>query len=259
MVEKFFFLSGLPRSGSTLLSALISQNPDIHAEGNSALCQMMWDSQQSCRTTAYEQLAATGRFEAMQGMVCATLPHMYYDGVQAKYVLDKCRSWTLPDNMQMVSDYITKEPKVIVLVRSIEDIVRSFMQLRIDNGQGSFNPNDMLADWSEPIMRSYNGAIYAKENNNGRFLFVDYDSFVANPEKQLARLYGFLDLPVFVHSFTDVENKHPENDAVYGLLGQHDVRAEVKKRDLAYKLPEDVAVLCKDLTIKLYEGLDLGE
>lgn len=259
MVKKFFFLSGLPRSGSTLLSTLVSQNTDFHAEGNSALCQMMWDMQQSCRTTAHEQLAANGRFEKMQGMVCATLPYMYYEGVKNKYVLDKCRSWTLPGNMQMVSDYITKEPKVIVLVRPIEDIVRSFMQLRIDNGQDNIKPEDMLADWSEPIMRSYNGVMHAKENNDGRFLFVDYDALVSDSDKQLARVYEFLDLPVFLHLFEGIENKHPENDMVYGLLGQHDVRPEVKKRKLAYELTTEVAVLCKELTTKLYDGLDLGD
>src|SRR5436305_15146281 len=38
------FISGLPRSGSTLLSAILRQNPDIHAGMSSpigALCQRM--------------------------------------------------------------------------------------------------------------------------------------------------------------------------------------------------------------------------
>ena len=60
-MEQFVCLSGLPRSGSTLLTAILSQNPLIHAEGNSAVCQLMWDLHQSGLTTAKEQLKANGR------------------------------------------------------------------------------------------------------------------------------------------------------------------------------------------------------
>lgn len=259
MVGKFFFLSGLPRSGSTLLSAILSQNKDIHAEGNSALCQLMWDSQQSCKTTAFEQLAANNRFEKMQSMLCATLPYMFYDGVEKKYVVDKCRSWALPDNMQMIRDYITDSPKVIVLVRPIEDIVRSFMQLNIDNNRKDISPEDMLREWSEPIMRSYNGAMFAKNNNNGEFLFVDYDRLVDNTKTQLQRIYKFFDIETATHDLNNIKNKHQEIDEVYGLKGQHDIRPSISKRNLAYKLPSDVYKKCSKLTADLYSNLDIGE
>ena len=39
--QQFVCLSGLPRTGSTLLSAILSQNPLIHAEGNSAVSPLM--------------------------------------------------------------------------------------------------------------------------------------------------------------------------------------------------------------------------
>ena len=48
MIDKFIGLSGLPRSGATLLSAILDQNPEIHAEGSSAVCQLMWDVHKSC-------------------------------------------------------------------------------------------------------------------------------------------------------------------------------------------------------------------
>ena len=58
MKKQFVFLSGLPRTGSTLLSAILSQNPKIYSEGNSAVCQLMYDMQQSCIHKAKEQLIA---------------------------------------------------------------------------------------------------------------------------------------------------------------------------------------------------------
>ena len=63
MKKQFVFLSGLPRTGSTLLSAILSQNPKIYSEGNSAVCQLMFDMQQSCINKAKEQLIANKRQE----------------------------------------------------------------------------------------------------------------------------------------------------------------------------------------------------
>jgi len=35
---------------------------------------------------------------------------------------------------------------------------------------------------SEPLMRSLNGVLYAKENShNNNFLFIHYDNFIDNP------------------------------------------------------------------------------
>ena len=95
-------LSGLPRTGSTLLSGLLSQNPTIHAEGNSGLCQIMWDTQQSCEHFAKEQLTANNRLHSVKDIV-SQLPHSYYKGNDPKesIVVDKCRSWALPANMQI--------------------------------------------------------------------------------------------------------------------------------------------------------------
>jgi hypothetical protein len=39
-VPKFHFISGLPRSGSTLLSAILRQNPRFHAGISSSLCPL---------------------------------------------------------------------------------------------------------------------------------------------------------------------------------------------------------------------------
>jgi hypothetical protein len=36
--EQMFFLAGLPRTGSSLLTNILSQNPDILSEGSSGLC-----------------------------------------------------------------------------------------------------------------------------------------------------------------------------------------------------------------------------
>ena len=100
-MNKLMFISGLPRTDSTLLSAILSQNPALHAEGNSAVCQLMWDMQQSCKINAGEQILANDREQTAVDLVSA-IPSIYYKNVSNKVVFDKCRSWTIPDNMDMI-------------------------------------------------------------------------------------------------------------------------------------------------------------
>ena len=131
-MKKFIGLSGLPRSGSTLLSSILSQNPDIHAEGNSAVCQMLWDLDQSCSNNCKEQLDANNR-QQTQFDVISAIPHIYYKDVTQSIVIDKCRSWTLSANLYLMQKYITANPKIIVLERPLIDIVKSFVNLRKQN------------------------------------------------------------------------------------------------------------------------------
>ena len=224
----FVALSGLPRTGSTLLSAILSQNPDVHAEGNSAVCQLMWDMQQSCEGAASEQLHANNR-QATQDDLVRAIPAIYYKNTTATHIVDKCRSWTLPDNMAMIRRYITDRPKVIVLTRPIDEIVQSFVRLRQDNGWA--DPEAGLLDpMSEPIMRSQFGVEHARATNQGEFLFIEYAQLVDDTAAVIDSIYEFCEWEPFAHSFTGIKNKHQENDLVYGLLGQHEIRSEIGRR-----------------------------
>jgi len=224
----FVALSGLPRTGSTLLSSLLSQNPKVHAEGNSAVCQLMWDMQQSCEVNAAEQLQANGR-QADQDALVSSIPAIYYRNVRATQIVDKCRSWTLPDNMAMMRRYITDDPKVIVMTRPLDEIVASFVRLRKANGWDDPEAG-LLEPMTEPIMRSQFGVDYARATNSGEFLFIEYADLVSDPQAVVDSIYSFCEWKPFVHHFHNIANAHPENDAVYGLAGMHDVRPTIGVR-----------------------------
>ena len=250
MIEKIIGLSGLPRSGSTLLSSILSQNPDIHAEGNSAVCQLMWDMQHSCNGNAKEQLLANNRNKTGKDLI-SSIPSIYYKDVKAPIIIDKCRSWTLPDNMMMLYNYVDSNPKVIVLERPILEIVKSFVNLRKENNwQGNLEKG--LLDIGYPIERSLSGIKWAKENNKGEFLFIQYDDLVSNPQNTINKIYKFCELESFEHDFNNIVNKHLENDSVYGLLGQHDIRPTIKKRNIDIKLSNSIIKKCKQLELENY-------
>jgi sulfotransferase len=216
--KQLVFLSGLPRSGSTLLSSILSENPLIHAEGNSAVCQLMWDMSISCEVNSQEQLAANNRFDTQQQLV-SEIPNIYYQKINRPIVIDKCRSWTLEANVLMIRKYICPDPKIIVLTRPIDEIDKVY------------NSKELLSPGSEPIMRSLNGVDWAKKNNSGEFLFIEYSDLVSYTNEVIASIYSFCDWDDFQHDLSNIVNRFPENDDVYGMPGMHEVRLTPCFRD----------------------------
>lgn len=242
VVKQFVALSGLPRTGSTLLSAILSQNPDIHAEGNSAVCQLMWDMQQS--VTNAEQIKGSNK--NILDALMRQIPQTYYADVTKPIVVDKCRSWTLPANMDMLKRYFDNEPKIVVLVRPLIEIVASWVTIRKANGWQ--NPEQgLLDDGSEPIMRSLAGVEWARMNNDGEFMFVSYDELVDNTRESLDRIYKHCGWQPFEHDLGRVVNLFPENDEFYGLVGMHDVRPQISKRIIDVKLSDEITEKCNRL------------
>jgi len=252
-MEQFVCLSGLPRSGSTLLSAILSQNPNIHAEGNSAVCQLMWDMQQSCLTTSKEQLKANGREISTMHTLVSNIPKLYYTNLTGteKIVVDKCRSWTIPANLSLLEKYVDPKYKVIILERSVTDIVKSFIKLYKANGADDVSLFEkLLVPNSEPIMRSLSGINIAKKNNeDNHFLFIQYNDLVRTPAEVMQRIYDFCGWEPFDHNYEHIVCKYPENDEIYGLKGMHQIHNAVIPREnpviLKKKLRENCAMIDK--------------
>jgi sulfotransferase len=251
MIKKFIGLSGLPRTGSTLLSAILDQNPDIHAEGNSAVCQLMWDTQQSCEIYCNEQLSANNRLSTKHDIVSA-IPNIYYKDTNASIVMDKCRSWTLPDNLNMLYKYISDKPKIIVLERPVTEIMKSFVFLREQNNYTGDKESDLLAPMSDPIMRSLEGIEYAKNNNNGEFLFISYYDIVMKTKEVIKNIYEFCEIDFFKHNLDNIINNHQEDDSTYNLIGQHEIRPSIScnEEDMKTVLSEGTLEYCKYLDKK---------
>lgn len=242
-MKKFFFLSGLPRSGSTLISSILSQNPEIHAGGNSALCQLMWDNYISLNDNCSEQLIASQR-EYLGDAIMKNLPLNYYFDIEQNIILDKCRSWTMPANFSIIKEYITDDPKIIVMIRSIDEIVKSF--IKISNNRAY--EDSLFISSSDPLMRSLEGVIYAKDNNqSNNFLFIEYNSLIANPKNCINNIYKFLDIKKFNHTFSKIETKYKENDSIYRIENLHKVRDTIKKEENKIQLSKQTINICKEL------------
>jgi sulfotransferase len=252
-MTQFVCLSGLPRSGSTTLSAILSQNPAIHAEGNSAVCQLMLDMHESCTKHVNEQLGANNRDYTIRDLI-VQVPNTYYSRVPkgTKIIIDKCRAWTLPGNTELLRTYVDPNIKMIVLERPVTDVFKSFAKLYKKNQwTDEFSKqclNEMLMHESEPIMRPLSGIKHAKQNNSkNNFIFINYDDFIQDPKTTIDRIYAFCGWTPFAHNFDMIINIHPENDDFYKLKGFHEIRSTLAKEENTVILPPDVLEKCRQI------------
>lgn len=238
-------MSGLPRSGSTAIASVLNQNPLIHAGPNSPMCGMMWNLERSI--LASEQWNAYPKHGVLPSVIMGVLEN-YYSDIDASLVIDKCRDWATPENFELLKRNMTQEPKIIMTVRSITEILASFIALvRVNSQTASFidkeieisqmynHYRDIDEIRCDHLMRPkglIDNAMFGIANaltdkNKKNFLFLEFQDFVNDPNLQIKRIYDFLELEHFSHDINFVKNKFHENDSIYGLNGMHDVRLKV--------------------------------
>ena len=240
-MKQFYFMSGLPRSGSTLLTALLNQNPNIHASTNSPLLDTIHYTEEYLLKNS-EQYKANPKPECAH-KVLSSIPYNYYFNTPENIIVDKSRGWV--NQIEHIKDYITKEPKIICPVRDIHDIISSFLYLIQKSSTTSFidkgliernipitndNRADYLMSSEGSIGLCYHALSEAYRKGNDKYLLlVDYDDLIKNPQQQLNRIYEFLEIPKFTHNFDSVRTKEDEDDSVYQLENMHTVRDKVEK------------------------------
>ena len=139
---KFHFDCGLPRSGSTLLTAILNQNPQIHAGTLSPVFEVMYYTNDILQG---EQAQAFPKPDVFRKMVRDGIIN-YYSDRDESVIIDKCRAW--PAHIDMLKEYVTDDPKIICTVRNPLDILASFITLFHKDGGLNFIDKAMLKQGS---------------------------------------------------------------------------------------------------------------
>ncbi len=262
MKKHFYFLSGLPRTGSTVLASILSQNPDIYASPSSPLVGLvhgtkeMWDTAEHVK--AY---AVPGQIESvLRGIV-----EGFYAHIDKPFIFDKNRAWPNPVNQDRLTLALGEMPKLVCTVRSIADILASFIALVRKNPDTVSFIDQSLISLGEPLndsnrcrlLMSKDGHVFQSWSvlHDGfirypqNILFVEYDDLVNDPARELARVYSFFDMPTFAHNFTGITNTVQEDDmSAYNMPGMH------KIRPVLGKISQDAAKVLGDDLYRQYQG-----
>ena len=250
MNKKYYFMAGLPRSGSTLLKSIINQNPNIHTEPVSPVLELTHYTNQYFMDS--EQYLGYPKPNSAYKVISSIIED-YYDEVEKPIIIDHCRAWS--NNIQMLKTFVTSNPKVICPVRNITEILTSFItMIRRNSDQVSF-VDQHLIDSGLPInddnrchyLMSKDGiveqALWAQSQafirgDDKKYLhLVEYDYLIQKPNETMAGIYEFLELDNYQHDFNYIENAHREVDDQWYLKDMHHVREKLEKKS---KKPEDI-------------------
>tara|TARA_B100000287_G_scaffold192091_1_gene181254 strand:- start:224 stop:547 length:324 start_codon:yes stop_codon:yes gene_type:complete len=107
MDKTFYFMAGLPRAGSTLLSTLLNQNPRFYSGPSSPVLGAMY----SVHENFLENELYTGypKPDQVNEIVGSVIRHWYSD-VEEEVIIDKNRAW--PARVPFIEGYIGQEARL---------------------------------------------------------------------------------------------------------------------------------------------------
>jgi sulfotransferase len=242
------FISGLPRSGSTLLAALLRQNPAMHAGITSPVSSMVGAmlSEMSAGNETSVFFDAAQRAAVLRGLFGS-----YYHAIHpTRTVFDTSRGWTT--RLDLLGR-LFPDAKVICCVRPIPWIIDSVERLLrrnpfelskifgFEQAGTVYSRADGLMSPAGMIGFALNGLKQAMHSDqSGRLLLLPYDTLAADPAAAMAAVYDFTGLPHFPHDFERVSFDAGEFDARLGTPGLHDLRPRVEAIERRTILPPDL-------------------
>jgi len=251
-MQKFNFISGLPRSGSTLLAGILRQNPLFHAAMSSPIAPMM--------NGALEQMGAGGEFSSFfdqekRKRICRSLFEAYYaeesnNSLAPSVIFDTNRIWTarLHQLVELYDDF-----KMICCVRNPAWIMDSFEVIYRKN---PFDYSRMYSPQSRQTVYSrceaqinavgtvgsawtaLKEAYYGEYSD--RLLLIDYDLLTQHPQRAIQLVYQFLGETEYQHDFDNIAYDENEFDQNIGVKGLHTVKKKVEFKPRRSILPPDL-------------------
>lgn len=249
MQNGIHFISGLPRAGSTLLAALLRQNPRFHAGMTSPVGSLYLAllGEMSGRNDFSVFISEPQRRALLAGVFEA----YYRDVHPAKLVFDTNRIWC---GKVAGLAQLFPQARMICCVRHMSWVIDSVERM------AQRNPFEL----SKMFNYEAGGTVYARAEGvagaNGfvgfafnalkeaffgaearRLILVQYDSLTRRPKDTLQTLYGALGETWFEHDFDNVVyDDAAEFDARMNTPGLHAVARQVQVNERATILPPDL-------------------
>ena len=207
--KKIFFLAGFPRSGNTLLTSIINQNPDVCCTPNSITLEIMKE------LFLLKGIDVFQNFPDEQSLnnVMDEVYNLYYKHWNYKYIIDRGPAGT-PSNLQVLKKHFKQEIKIIFLVRPILEVLASWITWTDKTPDSFIRRSTQSSAEACHLLMKKDGQIVKelicmqnllKPENKHHVHFVDYKEIVASPVATLKGIYKFLDIPPFKHRFIDLD------------------------------------------------------
>ena len=202
-------MAGFPRSGNTLLTSILNQNPDIGCTPNSITLEIMKD------VFLLKQDEVFHNYPDHQSLdnVLDAIYSSYYKDWNFKYIIDRGPAGTT-GNLMLLKKHFKQEIKIIFLVRPLLEVLASWITWAEKTPDSFIRKGSKNSTEACHYLMKDNGQIMKemrcmhnllKPENKHHVHFVDYKEIVAKPAATLKGIYKFFNIPSFKHWFTDLE------------------------------------------------------
>ena len=236
-IKTIHFLSGLPRSGSTLLGSLLAQNKNVYVTPTSPVLDLL------CFTNeAFNRLNNNYTYkETIDVDIYKAIIDTYYGQYTEQVIIDKHRGW--PRNVLPAMKCVTPYPKIVCTHRPISEIITSYIVLMNKQKGDNFVDNHLIQKripittearakclWENYISDPYNSLRHGLDNHKGHIHLVSYDEIISSPSDTIYRINSFLDLDTIENNYDNIQNVcAEEKDAAWGLNDLHSIRPMLNK------------------------------
>ncbi len=234
--KQIIYVSGLPRSGSTLLCQLLGHHPDIYSIGHSSPLAPLLEK---IRDFTTENPFLLSQLDVDFDLVYNRMLNAYrgyingwFDETDQMFVVDKNRHWV---SMIETLNLIDPNFKMLVCLRDLVDIFGSIESqhqktqlLRFPDNTSpnlhysrleSFFKDDGVI--GEPLKGIQNLQYITDENLKDRICYIEFDALIKKPVDVMKSIYQWLDIPNFAFDPNDLEVKPHETDSYYRFKYRH--------------------------------------
>ena len=254
-MKSYYFISGLPRSGSTLLSAILRQNPEFYADIASPV-EALTGSSIDIVTGAESNLTVTEnqRKNLMYGIF-----EGYYQHIDKPVIFDSSRDWTKKTNFLKALFPYTK---ILCPVRDIVSILNSFEVILNKNcfytkqiNEKVFSQNIFMRIqeiFEREIINYYSFLQEGYALNPEMIHFIEYENLCKEPEKTMRGVYEFLEKPYYSHDFENLEYSNENFDRACNLKDLHTVKRRVEYKPPRIILPPEIVKKYNEMNMEFW-------
>ena len=242
-MKKFHVITGLPRTASTLLCNLLSQNPRFHCSRSTSHLPGLLGAVSATQTASSENhsdfIRNPKQTENRALRILRGIVENYYHGIDAPVIFDKSRGW--PFHYGLLKRIYPKS-KLIVLVRNPVEVFASIERQHQNTAlwdQGAGPAEKTIAGRAEMFFNPQDGIIgscmVAVEDllrrGQSDAIMLQHESLVDDPELMIRRLYKQLGERYYSHDYTKVEDLSEDVDELYWGKFPHGGSGKIEKRE----------------------------
>lgn len=266
-MEKLFFMGGVNRAGATLLGSILNQNPDIHVNKTSPLVDLCLRIEQTL--LMLDEQYTFDRQKVFDNMM-AEMHKLYFKHIDKKYIIDNSRSW--PGNTSVIKKHIDPNPKIICTYRPIPEVIASFLTLDNQDSDNALryilnetkrpiNTKNLAAvAWDVMTKATWESLRKGLQIDTECILLINYHDIVNDTETQVKKIYQFLEMPEYEHSYENIVNTlNDPKDYNWGFRNLHNIRTDKVSKvssDPKEILGEELFEYYSQFDKLLFEGVD---